>query len=144
MLYGIRLSKLEDGKYVTTCRDLPECTYTSADLAEAMVDATKGITATIELFYRQKRKAIPLPTALEDDEIAVNIPLKLQAKMLLWNAVVARGLTLTTFAKEIGVSPTQAQRLVDFSKNASLEKIEQALQMLDLQFTLSVSRSPEK
>ena len=144
MLYGIRIAQTEDGKYVTTCRDLPECIFASSSEEEAISDATKCIPGTIELFYRQKKRVIPLPTNLSENELPVYLPLKVQAKILLWNTIIDRGMNMTKFAAAIGVSPSQAQRLVDFSKTASIESIESALDALGMQFMLSVSRCPEE
>lgn len=68
----------------------------------------------------------------------VYVPMRVQARILLWNTIVTKGLSMTEFAKTIGVSNSQAQRLVDFSKNASPESIEQAQAKLGFLFDLSI------
>lgn len=140
MIYGIRILEIAPGEYLTTCRDLPECTYTSHSAEEALADAAKAVPGSIELFYRQRKKAIPLPTPMEENETPLFIPLRVQAKILLWNTIVAKGMSLTEFAKVIGSSPSQAQRLVDFSKSASPESIEQALAQLGYLFDVSITK----
>lgn len=138
MIYGIRIREISPNEFLTTCRDLPECTYTSHSVDEAIEDATKAVPGAIELFYRQRKKAIPLPTPIEDGEAPLFIPLRVQAKILLWNTIVSKGMSLTEFSKEIGSSLSQAQRLVDFSKSASPENIEQALAKLGYLFDISI------
>ncbi len=142
MIYGIRILEIAPGEYLTTCRDLPECTYTSSSAEEAMADAAKAVPGSMELFYRQRKKAIPLPTPMEENEVPLLIPLRVQAKILLWNTVIEKGMNMTEFAKAIGSSPSQAQRLVDFSKSASPENIEQAL--AELGYLFDVTRTKEQ
>lgn len=138
MLYGIQITAIDVGKYLVTCRDIPECTFTSSSELEALQDATKMLPGTIELFYRQKKRAIPFPSKIKNGEKPVLIPLRLQAKMLLWNTIVNKGLNLSTFAEAIGTSPSNVQRLVDFSKPASVDRIEEALANLGYLFDVSL------
>lgn len=139
MIYGIRIEKLSTGEYVTTCRDIPECTYTSEDLETAYSRAGEAIPFCFEFSYRQHKKAMPLPSRVQDGELKVYVPMRVQARILLWNAIVSKGLSMTEFAKIIGVSNSQAQRLVDFTKKASPESIEQALAKLGYLFDVSVT-----
>lgn len=81
---------------------------------------------------------MPLPTPIQDGEMKIYVPMRVQARILLWNTIVTKGLSMTEFAKTIGVSKSQAQRLVDFSKNASPESIEQAQAKLGFLFDLSI------
>ena len=71
----------------------------------------------------------------------VYVPIRVQARILLWNTIIEKGLNMTKFAKAIGVSNSQAQRLVDFTKKASPESIEIALSKLGYLF--DVSRTKE-
>lgn len=142
MIYGIRIEKLSTGEYVTTCRDVPECTYTSEDYETAYYRASEAIPFCFEFRYRQQKKAMPLPTPVRDGEEHVYVPIRVQARILLWNTIVEKGLSMTEFAKAIGTSPSQAQRLVDFTKKASPESIEQALKKLGYLF--DVTRTQEQ
>ena len=143
MIYGIRIREIGVNEFVVTCRDLPECTFTSRDVPTALADAAKAIPGTIELFYRQKKRAIPVSTPIEEGEVPIFIPLRVQTKILLWNTVVSQGMNLTEFAERIGCSRTQAQRLVDFSKSASPENIEKALAELGCIFDVTVEPEPK-
>lgn len=138
MIYGIRIEKLSTGKYVTTCRDISECTYTSEDLETAYSRASEAIPFCFEFSYRQQKKAMPLPSPMQDGEMKVYVPMRVQARILLWNTIVSKGLSMTEFAKVVGVSNSQAQRLVDFTKKASPENIEQALAKLGYLFDISI------
>lgn len=143
MIYGIRIEKLSTGEYVTTCRDIPECTYTSEDYDTAYHRASEAIPFCLELRYRQQKKAMPLPTLVRDGEEKVYVPIRVQARILLWNTIVEKGMNMTEFAKTIGTSPSQAQRLVDFTKKASPESIEKALCELGYLFDVSITKEQE-
>ncbi len=143
MIYGIRIEKLSTGEYVTTCRDVPECAYTSEDYEIAYRRAREAILLCFELSYRQQKKAMPLPTPVHDGEERIYVPIRVQARILLWNTIVEKGMSMTEFAKAIGSSPSQAQRLVDFSKSASPENIEQALAELGYLFDVSITKERE-
>ena len=84
---------------------------------------------------------MPLPTPVQEGEMKVYVPIRVQARILLWNTIIEKGLNMTKFAKAIGVSNSQAQRLVDFTKKASPESIEIALSKLGYLF--DVSRTKE-
>ena len=141
MIYAIRIEKLSDGTFVTTCRDIPECTYVSEDFETAYYRSSEAIPFCLELRYRQQKKAMPLPTPVQEGEMKVYVPIRVQARILLWNTIIEKGLNMTKFAKAIGVSNSQAQRLVDFTKKASPESIEIALSKLGYLF--DVSRTKE-
>lgn len=139
MIYGIRIERLANGQFVTTSRDVPELTFISDDEDKAYMASADIFPACFELHYRQQKKPMPLPSPIQEGEMAVFVPVRVQARILLWNTVVERGLNMKKFAKTIGVSASQAQRLVDFTKNASIENIEHALSKLGRTFELTVS-----
>ena len=67
MYYGIKVVKSPDRDvFVVTCRDLPECTYEDPTLEGAVTAAAQCVPGVMELLYRQKRRAIPLPSPLQD------------------------------------------------------------------------------
>ena len=85
----------------------------------------------MELHYRRERKAIPLPSDVQPNEKGLYIPIRVQAKILLWNLLIERGMTLNDLAAMLEVSASQAQRLVDLTKKgASIEAIEDVLNTL--------------
>ena len=142
MIYGVRVERLTNGRFVTTCRDVPELTFISDDEEKAYLASADLIPACFEIHYRQKKKAMPLPSNILDGELPVFVPVRVQARILLWNTIVERGMNMKMFAEKIGVSASQAQKLVDFTKKASIENIEQALATLGKTFELSVKDEP--
>ena len=138
MFYPFKISKTENGRFVITLRDIPECVFTEATEEKAVEAAGTYIPASLEIYYRRKKKAIPLPSAIETDEFPAYVPLRVQAKILLWNFAISKGMNLQSLADYLGISPSQAQRLVDLSKDgATADTVEDALEKLGGQFTLT-------
>lgn len=143
MFYPIQVSKTDAGRFVVTSRDVPECIYSDATEDEALRHAQEMLPGTLELCYRRKKKPFPLPSALQEGEVPVFVPLKIQAKIFFWNALCARGIKLTEAARMLDEQPSRVQCMVDLSKDgASIEAIEGALEALGGHFTLSAESDP--
>ena len=81
---------------------------------------------------------MPTPSAIKCD-IYINVPAKVQAKILLWNYLVEHKMKTADLARKLDVSFVAAKRLTDVIKDeASLESIENALDKLDMHFELSL------
>lgn len=137
MFYPIQVTKAENGRFVVMSRDIPECVYSDKTEEEALKNAQEMLPGTLELFYRRKKKPFPLPSALQQGEIPIYVPAKVQAKMLFWNFLCSRGMSLAEASRELGQLQARVQCLVDLTKDkASIEAVESALehfgQRLDL------------
>lgn len=143
MYYPIKIQKLADHEFLATCRDIPECLYKGESLEQVQEFAGEALPGALELFYRRKRKAFPLPTAAQPGEIPVFVPLKVQAKIMFWNFLSTNGIKASEAARRLGVTQTQVQRMVDLSQDkASLESIEEALEVFGARFTLTLEKEP--
>lgn len=142
MFYPVKIQQVREGEFLATCRTLPECIYTASSHDEAVDLASQLVPGTIELMYRRKRKAIPLPDGTQEEgEIRAYVPIKVQLKVALWNVLCARKMNLSGLCKALNITPTQAQRLVDLSKDkASTDSIESALTQLGVRLTVSEDR----
>ena len=140
MFYPILIEKVENG-FRVTCRDIPECDITKPTLEELQESTENGLMACAELFYRRKKKLIPLPSKPLKNESRVYIPARVQAKILLCNALAEKRIGLSELAEMLDTSVSQAQRLVDFSKSASIENVEKALKILGLSFNITTERT---
>ena len=141
MFYGISIYKLDNGKFEVTSPDLPECVFQADSVEEAQTLACNNLPACMELFYRQKRRAIPLPTPVAEDDYPIRVPTRVQAKILLWNHMVNNRYRVADMARMLKVSQTQAQRLVDLTKDgASMEALDDAFDMLGMAFTLTTEK----
>ena len=156
MFYGLHVKPLDNGKFEASSPDLPECIFDADSIDEATELATEMMPGAMELFYRQKRRAIPLPTPIAEDDYPIRVPTRVQAKILLWNYMVNNRYRVADMAPMPNVSPTpqkgeearmlnvsqtQAQRLVDLTKDgASMEALDDAFDMLGMAFTLTTEK----
>ncbi|MDY2868477.1 MAG: hypothetical protein SOT69_07105, partial [Mesosutterella sp.] len=126
-------------------QDLRKSPYTDAEF-DTESDAMKYMIAAIPLIMqegsRNKKKAIPLPSAVGAQYAYV--PLKHQARIMLWNHMVKNRYRIADIARLLDMAPSQASRLVDFRKDlASVDVVEKALTALGCEFNVSVSKFNE-
>ncbi|BBF23865.1 antitoxin HicB [Sutterella megalosphaeroides] len=140
MFYGLK-TEVVDGKVMCTCRDIPECVYDAPTVEEGEKFAAQAFPAALELFYRRKRAIIPLPSPLQEGEIPIRVPTRVQGKILLWNYMIENRYRLSDLSRLLNISATQVQRFVDLSKDgASMEAIDDALDVLGAHFTLTLQK----
>lgn len=140
MIYGVKLTDLPSGKCRMTCRDLPELDITEDSREAAIAFAPQALPATMVYFYRQKRKAIPLPSKPLDDEITGSVPARIQAKILFWNFMIENKLRISDVARKLEISHTEAARFVDLTRDsASIDAIEAAAAKLGAYFNLTLA-----
>jgi len=138
MRYGIKVLP-KDGGFEVTCRDIPECVYDADTEKEALDWASQMLPGTLVLFYRKKQLPFPLPSELRKGEVGISVPARIQAKMLFWNFMKSKGLKISDVAKKLGVSHSEASRLVDLTRDsASIDTVEEALKKLGGSLDLSV------
>lgn len=139
MFYGVTIKQLSGGAFEVSCRDIPDYKAEAATREEADKLAADFVPACMMLFYRRKKKAIPLPSKVRKGEEPYYMPAKVQAKILLWNYMVSEGLRITDVAKKLEISFTAASRLVDLVNDvASVDAVEAAMLKLGKSFTLMV------
>lgn len=143
MKYFIRIDRNSEGRYTASSSDLGFCSTesfaTKEDAARFMCGA---LPAAMYLQYRAHRKAIPLPSATGEDLVAVNVPVKVQAKILLWNLMVKKGVKTGQLAKLLGITQSTASLMTDMSKDkTSIEAIENAVDALGGSFDLDLQEA---
>lgn len=138
MIYGLKITEQPTGKWLATCRDVPECVYETDSRNEAVDIAGQMIPGTLVINYRHKRKPFPLPSGVLSDEIKVRVPVRIQAKMLFWNFMQTQHLKISDVARKLEISHTEASRLVDLTRDsASIDAIEKAAEQLGMTFNLT-------
>ena len=65
------------------------------------------------------------------------LPVRVQAKIILWYYMLRNRWRIADLAKELAITQSQAQRLVDFDRDlASMESIEEAFMAIGGSFSL--------
>jgi len=127
--YALRFEPTDAGVAVF-CRDLPELTSYGETIAHALQEALDAIETTLSIYVDQRR-AIPKASAAREGERVIYLPVASVAKIELWNAMQEQGMRKADLCRLLGISPPQADRLVDFLHPSKISTLESALAKLD-------------
>ena len=77
----------------------------------------------IEENFRKKGVPIPMPSAPRGPELdaLLMVPIKVEARIRLWNLLREKHMSTSEFARQVGVSRQQAQFMVDGTRPVSID-----------------------
>jgi len=157
-MYPVILTPDENGTVLVTCPDLPEVTTFGEDEEDAIGRAADAIEEALaaRIAHRenipaptvQPRRAVKLgrrkirlslPTPLrEPDQRMVRLPPLTKAKVELYRAVRAQGVSKAELGRRLGWHGPQVDRLFDLNHRSTFEHIDQALRAIGKVLDISV------
>lgn len=139
--YRLNLEADPDGGFVVTSPDVPELVTQGETQDEAIENAREAMLAALSGYMRQRR-AFPVPArAPGKDAITTRLPELVQAKVLLYNAMVEEGISNSELSRRLGKkSETQVRRMLDPRMNVSFPDIAEAVKSLHLRLFIGVER----
>nr|DAV86200.1 MAG TPA: Cro/C1-type HTH DNA-binding domain protein [Caudoviricetes sp.] len=137
MFYPV--SEIKDN--VFSVRDLG-LTCEANSLERALDILSDKVENFIEETFRKQRKPIPEPSAPKDHDGILVVPLKLEARIRLWNLLREKHMSTSELARLLDMSRQQAQRLVDGSGPVSFDMYYEAFKALG--YYLSLELNPYK
>jgi len=135
MKYAVNYTVDSDGVTVTF-PDVPEALTCGDDLADAREMAQDALITALE-FYFEDSRPIPLPTSEGDDY--VELPLSIEAKVLLLNSMLESGVSNSELARRIHVKRQEVSRLVNLRHATKIDTIGRALEALGKHLRLEVA-----
>lgn len=138
--YPVTLHTDENPGIAITCRDIPEVNSFGDTVEEALREAVDGIETALSM-YVDHRLAIPQASAPEPGERVVHLPAVTVAKIILWNAMMERGMRKADLCRLLDAKPVAVDRLVDFLHTSKMEQVERALAALGKRLVISVEAS---
>ncbi|WP_419548647.1 helix-turn-helix domain-containing protein [Parasutterella sp.] len=126
---------------VFSVRDLG-LTCEANSLERALDILSDKVENFIEETFRKQRKPIPEPSAPKDHDGILVVPLKLEARIRLWNLLREKHMSTSELARLLDMSRQQAQRLVDGSGPVSFDMYYEAFKALG--YYLSLELNPYK
>lgn len=103
------------------------------------LEARDALTAMVgELI--DSRIPIPEPTAAQEGEIVIHLPVLTCLKAALHNAMISTGTRKADLARKLNQKGPQIDRLLDVSHASKVETLEQALYLLGYEVSVSVAR----
>lgn len=135
--YPARLTPSGEGSTIISFRDIPEAITEIWNDDELQDTGRDAIMSAME-FYIEDRREFPAPSAPENGEALIMLPLSVIAKILLLNAMVAANVRPADLARKMHVKPQDVTRLLNLRHATKIDTIQAALNTLGrgLQLTL--------
>ncbi len=129
MQYPATFTKLDDGSFGVTFRDIPEAITQGNSYEEAVEMAEDALVTAME-FYFEDNRLVPMASQAKDDEVMVNLPLSVWAKVLLLNALLESHVSQTELARRMGVKKQQVTRIVNLEHTTKIDTLAKAFNVL--------------
>ncbi len=125
--YPCELSADEDGVLVVTFPDVPEAITGGRDRSEALAMAEDALATALAGYVHQRRE-IPVPGEAVDGRELVAVPTVIAAKLALFSAMRAQGITKVQLAKRLGISESAVRKLANPDHRSHIGQVQKALQ----------------
>jgi antitoxin HicB len=124
--YPARLALDTNGTYLISFPDVPEARTFVEDKANANPIAAEALAAALS-FYVEAGKPLPVPSAAKRGQILIRLAAGTVAKLALYEAMRAAGITQSELARRLGCHRQHAARIIDPAHNTKFEVLEAAL-----------------
>jgi antitoxin HicB len=139
-VYPAKLIPEPDGGFSAAFPDVPEAFGCGDDRQEALATARDALADAL-LTYIELGRDIPAPAARGRGLVPVALPAQVAAKLAVWQAWRAAGISKSELARRLGVGETEARRILDPDHATNLERLEAALTALGQRLVIGVDRA---
>ena len=137
MIYRASLTPNGEGGFVVAFADVPEALSEGASRAEALANAEDALA--VALLGRMADGAkLPAPAVRGRGLAPVALPAQAAAKLAVYAAFRAAGISKSELARRLGKQEAEARRILDPHHATKLETLEAALKVLGQRFAVSV------
>lgn len=137
MLYPAIFEKEESGLYSVTFRDIPEAITCGDNYEDALVMAKDALVTAMDFYFEDKR-SVPMPSEAKEDEVLIELPPSVTAKVMLLNEMIKQNISNVELAKRIHVKPQEVQRITNLSHSTKIDTLNRAFQALGKRLEISV------
>ena len=139
-MYTVILTPDDNGTLLVSCPDLPEVTTFGEDEEDAMQRAADAVE---EAFAARiaRREEIPPPSAIpagKRGRLVVRLPPLTTAKVELYRAARAKGVSKAELARRLGWHGPQVDRLFDLNHRSTIAQLDQALRAIGKRLAVSI------
>lgn len=127
--YPITLTPDDNGTLLVTCPSLPEVATFGEGHAEALTRAGDAIEEALAC-RMATGEDVPAPASAGEGGPVASLPALTLAKVELYRAMRAEGLTTAALAARLGIAESAARRLLDLDRRTPLPEIEAAFRAL--------------
>lgn len=127
--YPVALARDESGELRAVFRDLPEILTWGEDEAEALAAAADALEVAVGGLMDRGRD-VPPPSPPVPGEHLVVLPAQLAAKLAVWRAWRENGISKSELARRLGITETEARRILDPKHATKLPTLDAAARAL--------------
>lgn len=138
MLYPAIFEKEDSGLYAVSFRDIPEAITCGDNYEDALVMAKDALVTAMDFYFEDKR-SVPLPSEAKDDEVLIELPPSVAAKVMLLNEMIKQNISNVELAKRIHVKPQEVQRITNLNHSTKIDTLNRAFQALGKRLEISIS-----
>ena len=138
-MYAVILVPDDNGTLLVTCPDLPEVTTFGEDVEDAIHRAADAIEEALAARI-SRHEEIPLPSTAtsEQQRWMIHLPPLTVAKVGLYRAARAQGVSKAELGRRLGWHGPQVDRLFDLNHRSTIEHIDQALRAIGKRLEVNV------
>jgi antitoxin HicB len=123
--------------FIVSFPDIPEA-LTGGSSREDALDMAADALITAMDFYFEDRRPVPAPSAPKRDQVLIDLPPSVGAKVLLLNEMLHQGTRPADLARLMNVRPQDVNRLTTLRHSTKIDTVAQALKALGKRLELAV------
>jgi antitoxin HicB len=137
MRYRLTVKADQNGTLIAQAVDAPAALTVGRDEPDAIAQATDALL-TLFAHLMAEGEPIPRPSRPKRGQPCATLPPIVAAKLAIYEAMRAAGLTQTALAERLGCDPRQIRRLLDLDHDSRLDQLEAALAALGKRLVIDV------
>ncbi len=139
MWYPVQLEPDTNGTMLVSFPDFPEAHTFGEDSEDALLRAVDALETVIQGYMADRR---PVPSASPGYDRGVQLPTQAAVKVLLYQAMLEKGVSKSKLARDLHWHRPQVDRLLDLRHASRLDHIDAALEELDARLEVTVTEEP--
>lgn len=124
--------------FVVTFRDIPEA-ITQGDTEAEALDMAQDVLISSMDFYFEDNRSVPPPSAPQQGERLIPLPMSVASKVLLLNEMLAQDVGPSELARRMNSLPQYVNRIMDLRHATKIDTIEQAMAALGKRLELRIA-----
>ncbi len=141
MWYPVKLTRDTNGTVLVSFPDFPEAHTFGEDDEDALLRAIDALETVIQGYMADRR---PIPSPSTRHKYGVQLPTQVAIKVLLYQAMLEKGVSKSKLARVLHLHRPQIDRLLDLRHASRLDHIDAALQELNAHLEVTVVKEARK
>ena len=135
--YPVAFMRDSNGTIIAEIPDIPGAMTVGRDRAQARERIQDALVVMLSGLM-DRAEPIPRPSRQKKGQIAIPLPPMVAAKIAIYQAMRANGLSQSDLARKLRCDPKQVRRLLDLDHNSRFDHLEAALSALGKKLVLDV------